>query len=92
MGKHTKKKSKVVELLGSHEPTPLAKEAIRQLLRTKERMKVLSKRHSFLCTLIMQEGCGYYEGVRTYIYHRPEATRVTRVKAQDILKVVKDSS
>lgn len=73
---------------GAHTPTPLVREALRQLIKTRAKQAVLKKRAAMLQKIIMAGGGGAAFGYRAYISHIRASTYVRTVKAHDALRVV----
>lgn len=82
------KKEKVLK--GSHKASPLAAEALRQLLKTQAQAAILKARMKNLRNLIMREGGGTAHDHRMYVSHVKASIhyRTVTVKAHDILKIV----
>lgn len=83
-----KAKKARVPLKGEKPATTKAALAIKELLKTRMKMSVLTKRKSLLIKIIKEEGCGSAHGYRTYISHSPACTYVAHKKASDSLKLI----
>lgn len=66
-----KKAKKRPPLKGSDAASPLVAEALRQLLKTKARIKTMQARAKMLQGIIIKGGCGCAHGYRSYVYHAP---------------------
>lgn len=82
-------KVKLKPLAWSHQATPAATEAVRELLKIKRQQHVLAQRARQLQETVIKEGGGRVDNVRAAISHQSafRGMRLVTRKARDVLSL-----